>query len=85
MSKGDFPDAMNIAKVTPVYNKCAKYSIGNYRSISVLPLLAKVLEKIINKQLLILFRKITCFYDEQYSFRKKYSTKLSLASLANDM
>ena len=50
LSKGVFPDAMKIAKVTPVYKKGEKDILGNYRPISVLPLLAKVLEKIINKQ-----------------------------------
>ena len=48
LSKGVFPDAMKIAKVTSVYKKGEKDILGNYRPISVLPLLAKVLEKIIN-------------------------------------
>ena len=85
LSKGVFPDTMKIAKVTPVYKKGEKDILGNYRPISVLPLLAKVLEKIINKQLLHYFETNNLFYDEQYGFRKNYSTKLSLASLVNVM
>ena len=69
LSKGVFPDAMKIAKVTPVYKKGAKDSLGNYRPISVLPLLAKVFEKLINKQLLHYFETNNLFYDEQYGFR----------------
>ena len=45
LSKGVFPDAIKIAKVTPVYKKGEKDIPGNYRPISVLPLLAKVLEE----------------------------------------
>ena len=68
-----------------MYKKGEKDILGNYRPISVLPLLATVLEKIINKQLLHYFETNNLFYDEQYGFRKNYSTKLSLASLVNVM
>ena len=82
---GGAPHMGKVSEITPVYKKGAKDSLGNYRPISVLPLLAKVFEKLINKQLLHYFETNNLFYDEQYGFRKKYSTKLSLASLANDM
>ena len=85
LTQGAFPDNMKIAKVTPVFKKGEKDILGNYRPISVLPLLGKIFGKLVNKQLLDYFEKQKLFYDEQYGFRKKYSTKLSLASLANDM
>ena len=42
LSLGVFPEMMKVAKVTPIYKKGQKDVPGNYRPISVLPLLAKV-------------------------------------------
>ena len=82
---GKFPDALKVAKVTPVYKKGPKDAPGNYRPISVLPVLAKVFEKLMNGRLLDFFEANDILYQQQYGFRKKYSTKLSLIDLTNDM
>ena len=52
-----FPD-QKVANVTPVHKKNDKQIISNYRPISLLPILAKVFERIIFKNLSILFLKI---------------------------
>ena len=49
---GRFPDALKVAKVTPLYKKGSKDDPGNYRPISVLPVIAKVLEKLVNGRLM---------------------------------
>ena len=46
---------------------------SNYRPISLLPNLSKLLEKFIKTQLLNLFEKHNVFYPSQYDFRKKCS------------
>ena len=45
-SKGVFPDHMKLAMVTPIYKGKSKLEVSNYRPVSVLPILSKVLEKI---------------------------------------
>ena len=48
---GIFPDQWKEANVTPVHKKNDKQLISNYRPISLLPILAKVFERIIFKNL----------------------------------
>lgn len=84
-TSGKFPDAFKIAKVTPVYKKGPKDEAGNYRPISVLPVLGKVFEKIVNNRLLDFLEKNHVLYEHQYGFRKKYSTKLSMINLVNTL
>ena len=44
---GIFPDLWNCASVSPVHKKNSKQEIKNYRSISLLPLFAKIFERIL--------------------------------------
>ena len=83
LEKGEFPDPLKIARVTPLYKKGSKSDPGNYRPISVLPIMAKVLEKIVNGRLMDFLENNNILYKHQYGFRKKHSTKLSLINLVN--
>jgi hypothetical protein len=51
LATGIFPDELEMAKVTPIYKEGDKSNCGNYRPISVLPVIAKILEKLICDQL----------------------------------
>ena len=83
LETGKVPDEIKIAKVTPLHKKGPREDPGNYRPISVLPVIGKVLEKLINIRLIQFLEKNDIFYYHQYGFRKKYSTKLSLINLIN--
>ena len=48
---GSFSTQWKAAVVTPIYKKGKKTDIGNYRSISILRLISKVFERLINIQL----------------------------------
>ena len=45
-TKGAFPDHTKLAVVTPIYKGKCKLEVSNYRLVSVLPILSKVLEKL---------------------------------------
>ena len=51
LNTGIFPDDMKLAKVTPIYKSGSKTDCGNYRPISLISAVAKILEKLIHDQL----------------------------------
>ena len=78
ISTGVVPDKMKIAKVIPIYKKGVKSSAGNYRPISLLNLLNKLLEKIIHKRVYGFLNRQHFFYKYQFGFRHNHSTSLAL-------
>ena len=48
---GTFPDCLKEANITPIFKKDDPLDKGNYRPVSILPLLSKVFEKLIYTQL----------------------------------
>ena len=50
ISSGRFPDTLKIAKLKPLFKKGFKTDSKNYRPISLLPLISKVLERIVHEQ-----------------------------------
>ena len=83
MTSGSFPDACKIEKVKALFKKGSKTDPSNYRPICLLPLLSKVLERVVldqTKEFLSL-NKILCDY--QSGFRKNHSTDTYL-SFSND-
>ena len=85
LKTGTFPEALKVAKVTPIYKKGPKTDPGNYRPISVLPIIGKVFEKVVNNRLVEFLELNNILSKDQYGFRKKYSTKLSLINLVNTL
>jgi hypothetical protein len=77
------PSSLKIARVTPVFKKGNPKSCTNYRPISILPILSKLLEKIINSQVLDYFEnyslKITA--ENQFGFRRKRGTSDAIRTL----
>ena len=80
---GVFPDSVKIAKVVPIYKNGSKHSICNYRPISILPVLSKIFEKLVHKQLLSFIEKHNLLTDSQYGFRAKRTTEMAIASVIN--
>ena len=51
---------------------------SNYRPISILPVMSKVLEKVIANQLMIHLENNQFYHPKQFGFRKKFSTEMAL-------
>ena len=75
LETGSFPDKLKIAKVKPLYKKNDSSSFCNYRPISLLPVISKIFEKVVHKQLLDYFTNNNLISDYQYGFRPNHSTE----------
>ena len=78
-----FPDDCKIAKLKPLYKKEAKTNPKNYRPISLLPLLSKIIERIIHNQTQEFLDKNNILYKYQSGFRKHHSTDTCLSYLTD--
>ena len=84
ISIGEYPTALKIAKVIPIYkNKGPRGDPGNYRPISLLSVFNKLFERLICKQLLDFLDRYHIFYNFQYGFRKLHSTTLALIEITD--
>ena len=83
LSTGIFPDRLKIARVIPLFKKDDVHILGNYRPISLLPCLSKILEKVVFIQVYKYFVDNNLFYDSQYGFRKRHSTELASLELVD--
>jgi hypothetical protein len=68
-----------------VYKTGDRNNASNYRPISVLLILGKLLEKIMYNRLCVFLDKHSIIYKYQYGFRSKYSTNIALAELVNTL
>ena len=81
LKSGIFPAKLKIAKVTPIYKKGCKKLQTNYRPISVLPTISKILESVIFDQLTQHFYDHKLFSEQQYGCRKNSSTEIATLEL----
>lgn len=82
---GVFPDHFKLAKVIPIYKNGDKHLISNYRPISLLPTLSKIMEKLMLKRLQSYLTKINYLSNSQYGFRKNCTTELALLHIVNNV
>ena len=78
---GTFPDPYKIAKVIPVYKSGDKSNPNNYRPISLLPVISKLLEKLVYKRVISFIFKHNIICPEQYGFIKGRSTEHAILDI----
>ena len=83
MKTGIFPNKLKLAKVISIYKKDDPTQVTNYRPISLLPVLSKVIEKTIAKQLSGYFEDNKLFNQNQYGFRPGHSTEHAALELVD--
>ena len=71
------------AKVVPLFKKGSKLDPGNYRPVSILNVLSKILERAVFSQLSTYLQKRGLIVDNQSGFRSGFSTDSSLLELSD--
>lgn len=75
LSEGCFPSSWKFASVIPVFKNCGEQSNPkNYRPISLLPIISKIFEALINDKIVYHLESNNLFSDSQYGFRSSRST-----------
>lgn len=80
---GTFPSILKQSIITPVHKSGGLEDVNNYRPISVLTSISKILEKLINTRLLSYFNKFNILSDSQYGFRTGVSTEDAITDLTS--
>jgi hypothetical protein len=83
LSEGTVPSQLKIAKVIPVFKSGDCQDLNNYRPISLLPSISKVLEKIVCARLNVYLNNNSIINDNQFGFRKNFSTTHAMSHLVN--
>ena len=82
LNTGIVPEAMKLAKVVPIFKNSGTNTImKNYRPVSLLPVLSKVLERIVYNRLFHYLMKHKFFSASQYGFQPNRSTEYAILEL----
>ena len=81
MLEGKFPDRMKLAEVVPLYKSKETYLLTNYRPISLLITISKLLEKIMYARTYSFLQSTRQLYESQYGFRKGHSCEYAISEL----
>ena len=79
LKKGVFPDDLKLADITPIFKKEDGLNKENYRTVSILPHLSKVIERILYKQIDSFMKNKFSSY--QCGFRKNHNAQYSLLKM----
>ena len=82
---GQVPNEWKIAQVLPLHKGGNKDDFNNYRPISILPVLSKILEKAVHQQLMEYLETNNLLSDLQFGYRRKRSTYLATVLLTDSI
>ena len=80
-STGVFPDILKTSSVLPLFKKDSKLICGNYRPISLLSNISKLLEELMYSRLYSFLNIFNCITELQIGFRANHSTSHALISI----
>ena len=80
-SSGQYPNLLKMAKTIPIFKKDSRLLVCNYRPISLLSNVNKILEKLMFNRVYAFLEKYKCIYKLQFGFRSKHSTNHALVEI----
>ena len=85
IKEGVFPDKMKAADMSPLFKSKDRSSKNNYRPISLLMTISKILEKIMYKRTYNYINSNGLIYQSQYGFRSNHSCELASCELLGEI
>ena len=78
LNSGFFPSSWKIGRVTALYKQGDRTNVNNYRPITILPIVSKLLERSVHDQLYKYLTAKQILAKEQFGFRARKSTDAAL-------
>ena len=85
LEEGKFPKLMKQADTIPLYKANNTEDCNNYRPISLLLTMSKILEKLVYSRTVAYLDKHKLFYNSQYGFRKNHSCSDAIMELTSEI
>jgi hypothetical protein len=83
LAQGVFPERLKTSRIVPIFKSGNRNCCDNYRPISLVSTLAKILEKIVSVKLTNYLQINKLLYEHQYGFQKGKSTEHNLIHVVN--
>lgn len=83
--QGKFPNKLKSTMVYPIHKSESKMTTSNYRPISILPLISKLLEKLMHKRLTTFIKKFSLLNKHQFGFQNNCSTEHAIIDLQSEV
>lgn len=84
LSTGKVPAAWKVSRIIPIFKSGDKNNVKNYRPISLQPIISKILERIIHKNILNFLQENNLLTDRQFGFLPNSSTTDALLTAISD-
>ena len=85
LQEGCFPNKMKLAEIVPLYKGGDESLSNNYRPISLLLTLSKVLEKVVYARTYQFLEKNNILFRSQYGFRNQHSCNDAISELEGEI
>ena len=83
LTSGIYQDKFKMSKITPLHKKDDRTIESNYRPISLLPTMSKIIERVMHSQLYAFLNVNNLITEQQYGFRSNHSTELTTLKLTD--
>ena len=85
LNQGIFPELMKLADISPLFKSKLVNDAKNYRPISLLLTISKVLEKIMYQRTYSFMETTGQIYNSQYGFRSQHSCESAVSELTSEI
>ena len=83
--QGEFPNLLKVGKIIPIFKKNEKTDPKNYRPVTILPCISKIIERLMYNRLYQFFFENSIICNNQYGFQKNKSTQQAILNFLQNI